>query len=323
LAEEPVSIRSEARQIVETLDGRGILQSVASRNDREAAMVQIESFGLADYFLVPQINWGPKSASIEAIAEKLDIGLDTFAFVDDQPFEREEVAYSHKEVLVLDGAAPLTEILDHRRMIPRFVTADSKRRRNMYQEEFSRQAAEENFSGPGEAFLATLDMHLAIAPAVEEDLRRAEELTERTHQLNSTGYTYSYDELNRLRRSPDHILLVADLTDRFGSYGRIGLALVECRADSWILKLLIVSCRVMARGVGSILLRDVMHRARGAGARLRAEFRDTGLNRIMNITYRFAGFRQVEELDDTAILEHDLKEIAPFPDYLSVTSVDR
>ncbi len=322
LAEESVALRPDAIEVVKSLDSRGILQSVASRNDHEPAMAQLVTFGLADYFLVPQINWRPKSASVRAIADRLNIGLDTFAFVDNEPFEREEIGFTHPTVLLLDGAAPLMDVLDLSCMKPRFITEDSKRRRLMYGEDFARRAAEESFEGPPEAFLATLDMRLCIAPVAQDDLRRVEELTERTHQLNSTGYTYSYEDLDRLRLSPDHLLLVADLEDRFGRYGRIGLVLVERRPECWMLKLLIVSCRVMSRGVGSILLQDVMRRARGAGARLQAELRDTGRNRVMNVTYRFAGFQPIEEVGDIMIFEHDLRQIPGVPGYVMLRSVD-
>lgn len=322
LAEESVVLRPDAREVVKTLDSRGILQSVASRNEHEHAMAQLDTFGLADYFLMPQINWGAKSESVQALADRLNIALDSFAFVDNDPFERAEIGFAHPAVRLIDGAGPLLDVLGLPGMMPRFITEDSKRRRLMYGEEFSRRAQEESFEGPAGAFLATLDMRLGIAPMAREDLRRAEELTERTHQLNSTGYTYSYEELDRLRLSADHLLLVADLKDRFGRYGRIGLVLVERRPECWVLKLLIVSCRVMSRGVGAVLLGDVMRRARETGVRLRAEFRDTGRNRVMNVTYRFAGFRPVGGAGGVAIFEHDLKQIPAVPDYVTVESTD-
>ena len=322
LAEESVVLRPDAIEVVKTLDSRGILQSVASRNDHEPAMAQLDSFGLADYFLMPQINWGPKSGSLQAMADRLNFALDTFAFVDNDPFELAEIGFAHPAVRLIDGTAALMDVLDLPCMMPRFITEDSKRRRFMYGEDFARRAEEESFEGPAEAFLATLDMRLSIAPVSREDLRRAEELTERTHQLNSTGYNYSFEELDQLRLSPDHLVLVADLEDRFGRYGRIGLVLVERAPECWVLKLLIVSCRVMSRGVGSILLQDVMRRARQAGVRLQAEFRDTGRNRVMNVTYRFAGFRPIEEAGDIVILEHDLRRIPGVPDYVMVRSVD-
>ena len=322
LLEESVSLKADARTVIEALDGRGILQSIASRNDPETALTQLRDFGLADYFLVPQIHWGAKSQSIAAIAETLNLGIDSFAFVDDQPFERAEVAHAHPAVLCLDGTMPLTTLAALPRLQPRFLTADSKHRRRMYQEDFARRDAEQVFEGTADAFLATLDMRLSIGPAAEDDLQRAEELTERTHQLNSTGYTFSYDELDALRQSPDHLLLVASLSDRFGSYGRIGLALVEQDRELWTLKLLIVSCRVMSRGVGAILLHEVLRRARRAGVRLQAEFRDTGRNRIMNVTYRFGGFKAVSEDGAFTLFEHDLAKIPETPAYVVLETTD-
>ena len=91
---------------------------------------------------------------------------------------------------------------------------------------------------------------------------RAEELTVRTHQLNTTGYTYSYEELDELRHSPDHLLLIAGLDDVFGSYGKIGLSVVELGPQSWTIKLLLMSCRVISRGVGTVMLTHIMKLAK-------------------------------------------------------------
>ena len=93
LEDSQVVLRPEVPAIIRTLDERGILHSIASRNDPAMAMDKLQQFGLADYFLWPQINWNPKSESIKTISERLSLGLDSFAFVDDQPFEREEVAF--------------------------------------------------------------------------------------------------------------------------------------------------------------------------------------------------------------------------------------
>ena len=99
LEDREVRVRPAVLSLIETLDARGILHSVASRNDRELAIAQLDAFGLTDYFLYPQISWGSKSDAIAAIARDLNIGLDAIAFVDDQPFELEEVAFAHPPVL--------------------------------------------------------------------------------------------------------------------------------------------------------------------------------------------------------------------------------
>lgn len=317
LEDERVTLRPGVAEIVRTLDERGILQSVASKNDHDAAMAKLRELGLDEYFLYPQIHWSSKASSIEEIRKRINVGIDTIAFVDDQPFEREEVGHSHPQVLCIDAAA-LGGLLEMPEMNPEFITGDSRIRRRMYQADIRRDEAEEEFVGPREDFLATLGMRFTLSRCGEDDLQRAEELTVRTNQLNTTGYTYSYEELNALRESPDHLLLVASLEDRYGTYGKIGLALVEKGAEAWTLKLLLMSCRVMSRGVGTIMMNHVMMLAREAGVRFRAEFRHNGRNRMMYVTYKFGGFREVEQHGDLVVLEHDLHEIQPFPEYVEV-----
>lgn len=318
---DALRLRDGVRETLDLLDQRGILQSIASKNDSEQALAALERFGLRKFFLFPQIGWSAKSVGLERIAEALNLGLDSFAFLDDQPFEREEVGHRLPQVLTLD-AAELDGLTAREEFIPRFITDESARRREMYAADLERKQAEEGYVGPQDDFLASLAMRFSIAPCRVEDLRRAEELTQRTNQLNATGYTYDYDELAAFRESPDHLLLVAELDDKYGAYGKIGLALVErggAAQEVWTLKLLLMSCRVMSRGVGAILLGHIMQRARDAGARLLAEFLPTDRNRMMHITYRFAGFREIERrADGLRILESDLEAVRPFPDYVEM-----
>ncbi|ACY13741.1 HAD-IIIC family phosphatase [Haliangium ochraceum] len=314
-----VRLRPGIAEIMAELDRRGILQSVASKNNHEQAFAKLEDLGLADYFLYPQIHWGAKSGSIENIAKQLNIGLDALLFIDDQPFERDEIQHRFPDVLCIDAAA-LDGFLDRAEVNPRFITDESAQRRKMYLSDISRKRAEESYAGPEADFLASLDMHLTIAPADEQDLARAEELTVRTNQLNATGVTYSYEELDGFRQSADHLLLVASLEDKYGSYGKIGLALVDCAAEEWNLQLLLMSCRVMSRGVGTALIGDILRRAQAAGVRLRADFIDNDRNRMMYVTYKFAGFREISREGARAVLEHPLDEIFPLPPYMHLHS---
>ncbi len=249
LEDAEVALRAGVLETIRELDGRGILNSIASRNDRQLAMDKLKSFGLGEYFLYPEINWNSKAASLEAIARALNIGLDTFAFVDDQPFEREEVAFLHPEVLCVD-TADIHRLLDMPCFMPRFITPESRLRRQMYQSDSLRATAESEFAGSNEEFLATLNMVFTI-------------------------------------------------------------------------KLLLMSCRVMSRGVGTIMISYIMSRAGRDGARLRAHFIPNGRNRMIYVTYKFGGFKEVEKDGDLVILEHDLSQIQPFPAYLQVQIVKR
>src|SRR5215467_694494 len=94
LEDDRISLRSNVPDIIKTLDSRGIVQSIASKNDPEKALETLHELGLAEYFLHPQINWNAKSSSIKDIARLINIGVDTIAFIDDQPFERAEVNYT-------------------------------------------------------------------------------------------------------------------------------------------------------------------------------------------------------------------------------------
>lgn len=317
LEDHRVELRRAAIDVIKALDERGILHSIASRNDHDAAMAKLNELGIAEYFLYPQINWNNKSSSIEQIARLLNIGLDTIAFVDDQPFERDEVKFSLPSTRCID-AADVARIPALPEANPRFVTEDSRVRRRMYLADIERKKIEDAHAGTPEQFLASLDMRFVIARAREEDLKRAEELTLRTNQLNTTGDTYSYEELDRLRRSPSHDLLIASLDDRYGTYGKIGLALVEREPAAWTIRLLLMSCRVMSRGVGTVLLNHIIRSARDAGVELRAEFVSTNRNRMMYVTYKFAGFREVSHAGGRSLMVNDYSQIQGFPPYMSV-----
>ncbi len=321
LEDKQVSLQDGIVKIIKTLDNRGILQSVASKNDCALAMDKLKEFGLQEYFLYPQINWNSKAASIKEIAQFINIGIDVIAFIDDQPFELEEVNFSWPEVLCLN-ASGLAHLLDMPEMNPRFITEDSKIRRLMYISDIERQNVEKEFVGTPEEFLATLNMSFIISSAKEEDLQRAEELTLRTNQLNTTGYTYSYDELNHFRQSKSHKLFIASLDDKYGSYGKIGLVLIECQESVWTIKLLLMSCRVMSRGVGTIMLNHIMSLAKNNNVRLCAEFLANNRNRMMYISYKFSGFQEIEKRSELVIFENDLTRIQSPPEYVKVQIID-
>jgi len=317
LENDQLSLRERVTDIIKTLDNRGILQSVASKNDYNHAMAKIDDFGLRDYFLYPQINWNSKASSIAHIAKSINIGIDTLAFIDDQDFEREEVNFSHPQVLGID-AENLDNLLELPEMNPRFITQDSSKRRLMYLSDIARQNVEKDFVGPKEEFLSTLNMVFTLSPAREEDLQRAEELTVRTHQLNTTGYTYSYEELDQFRQSDRHLLLIAELNDKYGTYGKIGITLIECDEELWTIKLLLMSCRVISRGIGTVMINHIRNEARKNGVRLQAELISNDRNRMMYMSYKFAHFKEKEKRGELLILENDLSRVQNFPEYLTV-----
>lgn len=314
---DEVTLSPPAHAAVLALDERGILQSIASRSNPAVALERLAALGLLDYFLSPQIGWSEKTASLEIIARELDLSLDAFLFIDDDAFERDAVRFAHPEVRCA-GADALPTLLDRPDLKPLHLTEDGRQRRQMYQRQALSRREEAAFTGPKIEYLRTLGMTLTIAPATDDDLDRAAELTRRTHQLNTTGLTFSAAELAALARSPEHRLWICKLTDRHGDHGRIGLVLVEAGRELWTIKLLLMSCRVLSRNLGATLIAYLLRAARSAGVRLEAEMVPTDRNRGMMITYRFAGFRRVREEGGRVLLEHDLEVLPEIPDHVTV-----
>ncbi len=291
LEDTEVTLPDAIRDVLLELDSRGILHSIASRNDHEHAWERLEQLRIADWFVLPQIGWGAKSAAIRRIAEGLNFAPATIAFIDDRPAERAEVTRHLPAVRCYPAeAAPGLPGLPE--FTPPVRTADSRRRREMYQAGFRRAAARAEATGPDEDFLRTLALQMRIDRATPEELARVEELTLRTSQMNATGVHYGDTELRALLTHPAHEVLVVTLTDRFGPHGAVGLLLLERHPAVWHLKLLATSCRVVSFGAGATLLNWLIDAAARAGVHLAADFRPTGRNRMMEIAYRFAGFEE-------------------------------
>jgi FkbH-like protein len=308
--------------VIAELERRGIVSSVASRNDPSMRDALLSHPDLKARIVVPQVGWEPKSGALRRIAERLNIGLDALAFVDDSPFERAEVAYMLPQVLVL-SPDELKGALESPAFNPTGATKESARRAEMYKEEETRREAEASFKGSRADFLAWCDMRLSIAHAVEGDLPRLLELTERTHQLNSTGRRYTEAELRERIGDPRRALFVARLIDRFGDYGTIGAALVDTQPpwppDVWLIELVMLSCRVEGRGIPAAMLRWIMGEAQKTAMKgLRAVYQVNERNLPIRLLFRQLGFAKVAG-DSFVTVARDLSDpLPPFPEWLAL-----
>ncbi|MFC2169926.1 HAD-IIIC family phosphatase [Acidobacteriota bacterium] len=318
LESDELKLKPGIKDILQSLDSRGILHSIASRNNYDMAMEKVKEFKLHKYFLYPEINWNAKYISIEKIQKNLNINLDSIMFVDDQPFERDEVSYVFPEVLCMD-ASDYKKLIEHPRLNPKFITSDSKKRRLFYEKDIMRKEEEERYQGSRKDFLASLRLQFIISEAMEEDIERAEELSVRTNKFNSIGTVFNREELRKCIDSEDHKLLICKLKNKYGDYGRIGLALIQMTEKFWYIRVFLISCRVISFGAGAVLLSYIMQQAKHNGKKLRAYYRQTGKNRLMYITFKFANFREIApDHKGNIILENNLSIIQPFPLYSEV-----
>ena len=277
LEDEDVHLRDGLVDTLRTLDERGILLSIASKNSHDHAWRQLEKFGIDKYFLHPKINWIPKSENIRQIAKDLNIGLDTFIFVDDNPFELEQVQDAIPEVACVNDTA-----IDGLADDPRLKGSTSREaagRRRLYQEAVERENAVTGYGGDYLAFLASCDIKLDISDYQDDDFERAAELVQRTNQLNFSGRKYSRDQIQAVLDDRQISKFMLHCSDKFGSYGMVGIGMVVADGTTLRVKDFMLSCRVQGKFVEQAFFDWVARHPRfPAPKRLWIDFRKTEKN---------------------------------------------
>jgi len=296
---EKLKLKPGIAGIIQSLDQRGILQSVASKNSPDEALAALAKFQLSEYFLYPQISWQPKSHAVKRISEQLNIGRDSLLFVDDSPFELEEVKTVCPDVRTLNSLRyrEITEMKECQAL----VTDESRERRKMYQVEMSRQTIAESFGDDYMQFLRHCEIRLNIRAMTEENLERVHELTQRTNQMNFSGNRYDREVLREILRNPDIETHVLSCEDRFGSYGVIGFSLVNRREPR--MTDLMFSCRVQSKRVEHAFLAYAMRKSMTeTGRDFYANYRKTPRNAPSGKVFEDMGMEEVEVNDGVSSL---------------------
>jgi methoxymalonate biosynthesis protein len=233
---------------------------------------------------------------VRRILADLAISPDAVAFVDDDLYERAEVSFRVPEALVL-SPEDMADATGWPQFSPAVVTAEARRRGEMYAERRRRQQESRAFAGSRDEFLRYCDTKVTIGEATAADVPRLHELSVRTHQFNSVGQAMAEPALRALIGSPSHRVTVVRLSDRFGDDGMVGGCVVEVESDgAWTVTLLMMSCRAMGRGVIEALLAWLARSAAQGGAPLLAV---PCLVSSRNVPLRLAlagsGFRATED----------------------------
>ena len=272
-----VRLRLSVLDLIKRLDQKGIVMSLVSKNDAEKALEKLKELGIDEYFLYPQINWLPKSQNIQQIAKCLNIGLDTFAFIDDNPFELAEVGETLPMVRCI-SVDHLSSVVDD----PRFAGSDSpdaKNRRQYYQTAALREQTQASFGDNYIDFLAHSNIKLTIKKYESGDFERVAELVQRTNQLNFSGKKYKREEIADLVRRPEIDKYLLACTDKFGSYGTVGFSIVKQAPGEIEVKDFMLSCRVQGKFIEKAFFGFLLKRQdHESGPRFRVGFMQTSRN---------------------------------------------
>jgi FkbH-like protein len=302
LLEGAVTLRAKVAETFRAFDERGILLSAVSKNAPDDALAQLRRFGLEEYLLHPAIGWGPKSEGVKHVAEQLDIGIDTLIFVDDNPFERAEVADVLPAVEVLPDTA-LATLLDHPRL-QGAVTEESRRRRSMYKEAGARAEAAAAYGDDYQAFLRACGVEVEIRPPAAADFERVTELVQRTNQLNFSGRKYKAEEVQALLADRSREKYVVRCRDRYGDYGIVGFCLAMRYGGGVRIQDLMLSCRVQGKFVEEALFAHLARHPDWRARFIEVNFVPTARNGAARAVLDALGFAE----SDPGLLR---REVAP------------
>lgn len=256
---------------------RGIILAINSKNNEEDALRVIEHHPdmilKKNNFAAWRINWESKEKNIAELAEELNLGIESFVFVDDDPFQRELVRTAYPDIAVI----PPERLLSYPGFHSFAVTEEDKRRGTMYGEERMRRELQKTFRTE-EDFIKQLDLHVEIHNVSEQTVARASQLTQKTNQFNVTTKRYSEEDMKRLIQDGWHIWAI-NVADRFGDYGIVGVLMIEPKENEWRVDNFLLSCRVLGRGVEGHVINHLLKIVAHSHVRIiTAEYRRSAKN---------------------------------------------
>lgn len=292
---------SEFQAYLKELGQLGVLLNVCSKNEAanaEAGLARADSLLRRDDFVSFKANWEPKHLNLAAMAQELNLLPDSFVFVDDNPAEREIVRQQLPAVAVPELGAPEEYIaaLDRRGYFEvTTLSADDRKRADMYKQNAQRAALEQNFANYGD-YLKSLEMVGEFGPFDSAHAERITQLINKTNQFNLTTRRYTPAEVEALIGDNGHITLYGRLVDKFGDNGIVTALIGEVQGDILDIQLWIMSCRTFKRRLEHALFDELVAEAARRGIRrIVGHYRPTAKNLLVKDFYATIGFEKAAE----------------------------
>jgi amino acid adenylation domain-containing protein/FkbH-like protein len=243
----------------------GFLLVISSKNN-EADVWEVfdkhpEMLLKREYFASHRINWEPKPVNLLSMAKELNLGIDSFIFIDDSEFEIEQMAEACSDVLTLclpQQDESFLGFLNHIWEFDRFgITEEDLRRNKMYRDEKQRKDEEIQYDSFND-FLGTLNIQVETKSISSKEMERAVQLSLRTNQFNLNGVRKTSEEIEKNLDSKSGLNWIIDVKDRFGDYGIVGLLLANTENNALIIETFLLSCRVLGRQVEELILSRII-----------------------------------------------------------------
>lgn len=312
LIEGDEEVNPVARQLMQQLNGRGVLQALATQNPPEIIPPAIERFGWTNLFVQVEADLGPKIKKVRRILDNLGTSPLDIAFVDDDPFERDSIVAQVPAITawsVADLKAYLESNVSH-------VTEEGRRRLQMYRQQRARNR-DEDVAGDYTEFLRSCKIQITIRSYTPDDAARTEELLTRTHQMN-LGVLPVEEAIARLGQPGEHHVVVAEMRDVYGDMGRCGIIHLASDGNGGaLIESLAISCRTRARGLSLAMLVGLLRHMGARFGRYRCRYVFNGSNRPLRMLLMGAGFKPQPGTDEL-VLEGERLANRELPDWVHI-----
>jgi FkbH-like protein len=300
------------------LHDRGILLAISSKNNKDEAMEMLnnhpEMLLRPQHFAAIHTNWNSKPESLRRIAEDLNVGLDSVAFLDDNPVERQNVRMSCPEVTVIELGTDPMEYAKTVRDCPvfeRLSLSNEDRDRGAYYIQQQERKELETSAGSLEEFYYSLNQKVEISRVSHDSVPRVVQLIQKTNQFNLTTRRHSAMQISEFAADPQFDVYTARVIDRFGDNGIVGVCITRRDRDICEIDTLLLSCRVIGRTVEDAILHFLVEESRSRGiSRIQGWFCPTRKNKPAESFYPSRGFQLADQTEAGTLWTLDLQERA-------------
>ncbi len=302
------------------LHNRGILLAINSSNNYEEAMNVIEKHQFMvlkkKNFSSIKINWEPKDENMKNIAKEINIGLDSFVFIDDLAENRERIKELLPEVETIDmpeDPALYTKTLLDLKLFSSFaITEEDFCRGELYAQRSQRDSLRLS-SNSMEKFLENLGLSVNIAQADLPSIPRISQLCMKTNQFNVTTRRYSESDIKAFYENNNCVVYQLDATDRFGDHGLVGVCIIKKEGDKAFIDSFLLSCRVMGFHIENAFYNYVADDLKKQGiTSISSLYIPTTKNSPVKDLYASFGFSKAKENDDGSVQwDKSLQDFTP------------
>lgn len=323
--EPPGNVFYEFQKAVKSLQRKGILLAINSKNDFDLVKETFEKHPYMqlklDDFSCVRVNWQDKAQNMRDIAKELNIGLDSFVFMDDNPAERFLIQQEMPEVQTVDMPQDFSEYVHTLLDLDSFevlqLTDEDRKRKFLYQAEAKRNVLKTQISDL-KKYLESLNIVVEVFYADSFAIPRVAQLTQRTNQFNLTTRRYQETDIQNFTKSPNHRVYYVKSSDRFGEHGIVGAGIIAANGNVWEIDTFLLSCRVVGRGIEQAFLHHIYKEAQSQNVvKLIGRYLSTQKNRIAESFFERENFHPVCKSKTEAVYELDIaKKAVPLPGHL-------